>query len=188
MTKTFKAFNGDRARNVKEIADDIEAFLKDALTRSPEEHATRHRLIGYCEQLRIIAGELKEGEVKQSPKRKFWGMFEMNTPFRVGGPAVTPYRYAVMAEEVKLLKFNGFVYQHNGEWRVHEMSTGGCLCSGSTRQEAVESARKLIKITPDFGKQIKALSPVMQHEEMSFDEAMKRIGESKEKNPAEMVK
>lgn len=126
--------------------------------------------------------------MKQSPKRKFWGMIEMNTPFRVGGSATTMYRYPVMAEEVKLLKFNGFVYQHNGEWRVHELSTGGCLCSGSTRQEAVESARKLIKITPDFGEQIKALGSVMRHEEMSYDDAMKNIGKSKEKNPAEMVK
>lgn len=59
----LKAYNGDRAKNLEALADAFQGFLK--LERSaPENSPLRRTLEGYCEQLRIIADELRENKSK----------------------------------------------------------------------------------------------------------------------------
>jgi len=67
MIVRLKAHGGDRAKNLEGIADAFESFLKGGHDAAKTVHETKHRLIGYCEQLRIIADELREaksGETK----------------------------------------------------------------------------------------------------------------------------
>ena len=64
MTTVLKAFNGDRAKNLEKLADEFEKYIDnqpDAIeARGYADIREYRRMKGYCEQLRIIAKELKK--------------------------------------------------------------------------------------------------------------------------------
>lgn len=51
----LKAFNGDRAKNLESIADKFEEYIRKQKIDNPQ----RRSFLGYCEQLRIIAAEIR---------------------------------------------------------------------------------------------------------------------------------
>ncbi len=51
----LKAFDGDRKKNLEAIATEFRKHLKDTLGFGQE----YRRLVGYCDQLEIIADELE---------------------------------------------------------------------------------------------------------------------------------
>ncbi len=117
----------------------------------------------------------------------FWALCLFYEPFVMGGDVWQKRRYQVVAEASDPIEgYETFAWSNQeGEWRVHEKSTGGLLGEGETLHEAWAEAKKNIKETPDFAKQVKQLGPVLNHTAVEYSEAMRRIKRQKEKEAAE---
>lgn len=111
----------------------------------------------------------------------FWARIHIYEPFRFG-PPWNWYRYQVQAEKIKVAKYDAFVFfdTHRQQWSVHEASTGGWLASHEDKDRAVWRAEYDIKRTPDFAKQVAALSPLMRLPVIDADEALRRLAKSKD--------
>jgi len=110
---------------------------------------------------------------------EFWAICQYYEPFVMGGNAWQFRRFKVPnAEPVDFTTgHKGFVYEdkRRDKWIVHELATGGWMGDGETKEEAILVANKNFDETPDINEQIADLGGVMNHKEVSFEDAQRRL-------------
>lgn len=98
----------------------------------------------------------------KSSSKKFWALLQIYQPFVMGGGVNQEYRYEIEGEELKIGKLKFFVANRHGRYWVHEVKTGGAVCSEKTRSLALGLVKQLVKEYPeDFKQQIKTIGDVM---------------------------
>lgn len=115
---------------------------------------------------------------------QFWVRAKFYEPFRLGGELWDKVRYPLEGTERNVLGYRVFTVEYEPKdelfvsyFKVYEVTTGFFICKAPKEKSALDKARRLIKITPDFDEQIKQAGPVEDVVEVTAEEALSRLKE-----------
>lgn len=110
-------------------------------------------------------------------KRTFWARVETYEPFRMGGELRQSHRYKLKGVARVAAGHDVFVTKRRKKKKhlVYHIETGGFICVGTSEVMALQKARRLIKSTPDFKKQLKEAGPVMRLTIRDADETIRKL-------------
>jgi len=117
-------------------------------------------------------------------KVEFWARCRFYEPFTLGGDLWQWVKYKLEGYEHVAAGYKVYVVEFDGEAHVHEASTGGYMCKDKTRKKALQKARRLIKITPNFSTQIAAHQQLGNLREVETEEAIRRLSNGENKGEA----